>query len=59
MKLTTFSTGWQIWFAWYPVKIGSDVIWFDYVHMRQVYIKNMTGWPRRSLPFRREYKIMG
>lgn len=42
MRWNVYQTEWKKWFAWYPVYIGEQGFWLEYVERRQ--IKNRSGW---------------
>ena len=44
-----WSTNWHLWFAWYPVKVGShDCRWLEYVERKGFSFWDEMGWEYRA-----------
>jgi len=46
MKWNKFNSGWQTWFAWYPVCVGDQTVWLEKVER----ILRPGGSPESSIP---------
>ena len=44
---------WHQWFAWYPVRIGRDIIWWEWTMRRQIFWANFDScghaWKRAQI----------